>query len=54
MLDEGKFSVVRRAFEKEGLTPDVRYFVYDDYTIFVHGAAGARELHARMSVGARI
>ena len=33
MLDEGKFSVVRRAFEKEGLTPDVRYFVYDDYTI---------------------
>ena len=33
MLDEGKFSVVRRASEKEGLTPDVRYFVYDDYTI---------------------
>lgn len=53
MLDEGKFSVVRRAFEKEGLTPDVRYFVYDDYTILsmVQLGLGNSLLYERVARG---
>ena len=53
MLDEGKFSVVRRAFQKEGLEPDVRYFVYDDYTILsmVQLGLGNSLLYERVARG---
>ena len=53
MLDEGKFSVVRRAFQKEGLEPDVRYFVYDDYTILsmVQLGLGNSMLYERVARG---
>jgi DNA-binding transcriptional LysR family regulator len=33
LLDEGALSVPLRAFEQQGLEPDIRYKVYDDYTI---------------------
>ena len=53
MLDEGDFSVVRRAFEAEGLQPDVRYFVYDDYTILsmVQLGLGNSLLYERVARG---
>jgi DNA-binding transcriptional LysR family regulator len=53
MLDEGDFSVVRRAFEAEHLTPDVRYVVYDDYTILsmVQLGLGISMLYERVARG---
>ena len=53
MLDEGKFSVAMRAFEKEGLRPDVRYLVYDDYTILsmVQLGLGNSLLYERVARG---
>ena len=53
MLDEGDFSVVRRAFDAEGLTPDVRYCVYDDYTILamVQLGLGNSVLYERVARG---
>jgi len=33
LLDEGEHSVPLCAFEKRGLTPNIQYKVYDDYTI---------------------
>ena len=53
MLDEGDFSVVRRAFEAESLTPDVRYVVYDDYTILsmVQLGLGISMLYERVARG---
>lgn len=53
MLDEGKFSVVRRAFAAEGLEPDVRYLIYDDYTILsmVQLGLGNSILYERVARG---
>ena len=33
LLDEGEYSVVLDAFASEGLTPNLQYKVYDDYSI---------------------
>lgn len=33
LLDEGEYSTALKAFEHEGLTPNIAYEVYDDYTI---------------------
>ncbi len=33
LLDEGRYSITLKAFEKEQITPNVRYKVSDDYTI---------------------
>lgn len=33
LLDEGKWSVPVEAFRERGLTPDIHYKVYDDYSI---------------------
>ena len=33
VLDEGEYSLALTAFEREGLSPDAAYTVYDDYTI---------------------
>ena len=53
LLDEGAFSVALRAFQAEGLTPDVRYLVYDDYTILsmVQLGLGNSLLYERVARG---
>ena len=53
LLDEGAFSVALRAFQAEGLTPDVRYLVYDDYTILsmVQHGLGNSLLYERVARG---
>lgn len=53
MLDEGEFSVVLRAFQAEGLRPDVRLRVYDDYTILsmVQQGLGNSILYERVAAG---
>lgn len=53
MLDEGGFSTVLRAFQAERLTPDVRFRVYDDYTILamVQQGLGNSILYERVAVG---
>lgn len=33
LLDEGEYSVPMEAFERQGLTPQIEYKVYDDYSI---------------------
>ncbi len=33
LLDEGRYSITLKAFEKENISPNVRYKVSDDYTI---------------------
>ena len=53
VLDEGGFSTVLRAFQAEGLLPDVRFRVYDDYTILamVQQGLGNSILYERVAVG---
>ena len=53
MLDEGGFSTVLRAFRAENLTPDVRFRVYDDYTILamVQQGLGNSILYERVATG---
>ncbi|MDY6321483.1 MAG: LysR substrate-binding domain-containing protein [Succinivibrio sp.] len=40
LLEEGGYSEPLRAFEKEGLTPDIRYTIHDDYAIMNMVEAG--------------
>ena len=53
VLDEGGFSTVLRAFQAEGLTPDVRFRVYDDYSILamVEQGLGNSVLYERVTAG---
>lgn len=53
MLDEGDYSTVLRAFGAEGLSPDVRFRVYDDYTILamVQQGLGNSVLYERVARG---
>ena len=53
MLDEGRYSVVQRAFEAESVQPDVRYLIYDDYTILsmVQLGLGNSLLYERVARG---
>ena len=53
MLDEGDFSVVARAFQAENLHPNVRFRVYDDYTILsmVQLGLGNSILYERVARG---
>lgn len=53
MLDEGDFSVALHAFQAEGLTPDVRMCVYDDYSILamVQQGLGNAVLYERVAAG---
>lgn len=53
LLDEGDYSVPMTAFQKEGLSPQVAYKVYDDYTILamVGQGLGVSILYQRVVTG---